>query len=213
MKIALLLLAGVSGSQTATPVDRVVSLLTKLSAQVQAEGVAEAASYDKYACFCKEQADDKVYVIAKSDKKIEVLDADIKDLDGQIVSLNDDVKKAKEDLEKEEKTQTEKQKARSEDQETYAKKRKSLEEAVDAVSNALETMRSSRDDVEGQISLLMKKLPPQSPALALIGATGGKRYSQPKGEAKSYQYASKEVIATLTSLSTTFKKELAELDK
>jgi len=208
----VLLLAGTSG--VSTPVDKVISLLTKLSAQVQAEGVAEAASYDKYACFCKEQADDKVYVIAKSDKKIEVLDADIKDLDGQIVSLNDDVKKAKEDLEKEEKTQTEKQKARSEDQETYAKKRKSLEEAVDAVSNALETMRSSRDDVEGQISLLMKKLPPQSPALALIaGATGGKRYSQPKGEAKSYQYASKEVIATLTSLSTTFKKELAELDK
>merc|ERR1719199_1105389 len=91
----LLLLAGVCGRQVGTPVDKVISLLTKLSNQVQAEGVAEAASYDKYACFCKDQADDKVYVIAKSDKKIKELDAEITALTGEITELDDAVTKSK----------------------------------------------------------------------------------------------------------------------
>jgi uncharacterized coiled-coil DUF342 family protein len=208
----LLLLAGASSYQVATPVDRVISLLTKLSAQVQAEGAAEAASYDKYACFCKDKADNKVYVIAKSDKKIKSLEADITALEGEITSLDSDVTEAKGTVEKEEGTQKTEREGRNTDQETYAGKRKSLVEAVEAVQGALEAMRNSRDDVSKQMSLVVKKLPPQSPALALItAATAGKRSGKP-GEATKYQYASKEVIATLTSLTMTFKKELAELD-
>jgi len=208
----LLLLAGASSYQVATPVDRVISLLTKLSAEVQAEGVAEAASYDKYACFCKEKADNKVYVIAKSDKKIKSLEADITALEGEITSLDSDVAEAKKSVDKEEGTQESEQKVRDKDKKTFEEKRKSLVEAVEAVTGALEAMRNSRDDVQKQLSLVVKKLPSQSPALALIGgATGGKRYGKP-GEATQYQYASKEVIATLTSLTATFKKELSELD-
>jgi len=208
----LLLLAGASGYQVATPVDKVISLLTKLSAQVQSEGVAEAASYDKYACFCKDQADDKVYVIAKSDKRIKELDADITALTGEITSLDDDVKKAKEDVKGEEKTQKDNQEARNKGQATYDEKRKSLAEAVEAVESALETMRNSRDDVQNEVASLLQKLP-QGPQLALIAdATAGKRYGKP-GDAAAYQYASKDVIATLTSLTATFKKELQDLDK
>jgi len=183
-----------------------------LSNQVQAEGVHEAASYDKFACFCKDRADDKVYVIAKSDKKIKELEADITDLTGQITSLDDDVTTNKKEVEKEEKSQATNKEARETDAGKYGEKRKSLEEAVQAVEDALETMRNSRDDVQKEVSSLLQRLP-QSVGLALIaGAQNAKRYQQPTGKATSYQYASKEVIATLTSLTTTFKKELADLD-
>merc|ERR1719440_35227 len=210
----LLLLAGANGCQAATPVDKVITLLTKLSKQVQEEGVAEAASYDKYACFCKDQADSKTYVIAKSDKKIEELEAAIEALQGEITALDEAVTEAQGKVEEEEKTQEEKKKARGKEQEEYAKERKSLVEAVHAVERALESMRNSRDDVDKTVSSLLQKLPANSPALALIaGATAGKRFGQPKGEAKAYQYRSKEVIATLVSLTATFKKELQELDE
>merc|ERR1719281_2099257 len=74
-----------------TPVEKVVSLLTKLSDQVTEEGKTEAAQYDKYACFCKEQADDKLYAIEKSKEKIDVLAAKIEKLGSEIDSHSLDI--------------------------------------------------------------------------------------------------------------------------
>ena len=44
-----------------------MELLTKLNAQVTGEGKQEAKSYVKFACFCMEQTDDKLYNIWKSE--------------------------------------------------------------------------------------------------------------------------------------------------
>jgi cell fate (sporulation/competence/biofilm development) regulator YmcA (YheA/YmcA/DUF963 family) len=55
-----------------------------LSAKVTAEGQKEAAAYDKYACFCKEQADEKLYAIEKSEAKIKDLKAEIEELETAI---------------------------------------------------------------------------------------------------------------------------------
>jgi len=205
--ITCLLLAGAHAHQVATPVDKVVSLLTKLSTQVQAEGVAEAASYDKYACFCKAQADDKTYTIVKSDEKIEGLQASLTALTAEMAQLDNDVSESKKDVTKEETTQTEKQQERAATQEKYAKNRKDLAEAVEAVDDALETLRNSKGDVEKQMASLLQKLPADSPAVALIAAATAK-----PGDAAGYKYASKDIIATLTSLLQTFKKELADAD-
>merc|ERR1719364_337427 len=71
-----------------TPMEKVIGLLKDLSAKVAAEGKKEAAAYDKYACFCKEQADEKLYNIEKSEAKIADLKAEIKELDGEIAVLN-----------------------------------------------------------------------------------------------------------------------------
>merc|ERR1719440_1573359 len=67
-----------------TPMEKVIGLLKDLSAKVAKEGKEEAAAYDKYACFCKEQADGKLYAIEKSQKKIKRLTAEIDELDSFI---------------------------------------------------------------------------------------------------------------------------------
>merc|ERR1719482_243290 len=60
MIFALLGVALCAGTQQrVNPVEKVTELLEKLQAEVEAEGKSEAAAYDKYACFCKEQADNK----------------------------------------------------------------------------------------------------------------------------------------------------------
>jgi DNA repair exonuclease SbcCD ATPase subunit len=99
MKLALLLafiapaasLRSASHKSQATPVEKVAQLLEKLSAQVAEEGKKEAAQYDKYACFCKEQADQKIYQIEKSEAKIETLTAEIEQLEAQIADLSADI--------------------------------------------------------------------------------------------------------------------------
>merc|ERR1719450_351197 len=89
-----------------TPVEKVIELLEKLKAETAAEGKDEAASYDKYACFCKEQADEKLYAITKSEELIKKQTAKIKMLAGEIDELNaaiSDLKKKKSKLEGEQK--------------------------------------------------------------------------------------------------------------
>merc|ERR1719148_337458 len=82
---------GVTQGAKVTPMEKVISLLKDLSAKVAAEGKKEAAAYDKYACFCKEQADEKLYSIEKSDAKLADLKAEIKELDTAIAELNSDI--------------------------------------------------------------------------------------------------------------------------
>merc|ERR1719352_1396343 len=88
---ALLCLLVVAQGAKVTPMEKVIGLLKDLSAKVTAEGKKEAAQYDKYACFCKEQADEKLYSIEKSDAKISDLKAEIKELTTAIADLNSDI--------------------------------------------------------------------------------------------------------------------------
>merc|ERR1719482_946203 len=56
-----------------SPVEKVVELLTKIQGEIEAEGQAEAASYDKYACFCKEQADEEAAAGLRAEENSEYL--------------------------------------------------------------------------------------------------------------------------------------------
>merc|ERR1711956_49694 len=80
-----------SSQHGVTAVEKVIQLLAKLSEQIAEEGAKEAAEYDKYACFCKEQADEKQYNIEKSDEKIAELEAAIEKLATEIADLNEDI--------------------------------------------------------------------------------------------------------------------------
>merc|ERR1719284_1603913 len=86
-----LCLAAVNESAKVTPMEKVIGLMKDLSAKVAEEGKKEAAQYDKFACFCKEQADEKLYAIEKSEAKIADLKAEIKELNGDIAELNTDI--------------------------------------------------------------------------------------------------------------------------
>jgi len=149
---ALLLLTG-AASHKVTPVEKVTELLTKLTTQIQQEGTAEAAQYDKFACFCKEQADQKVYAIGKSDDRIASLEANIEALTGEISSLDEEVSETKKSVATEKTEQDASQKTRAEEVELYTQERDELEEAIDAVDKAKEEMKRSKGEVK-ETSLL-----------------------------------------------------------
>merc|ERR1740138_1741324 len=88
--VALTLLGAVSAEKV-TPVESVINLLERLEKQTMDEGKAEAAGYDKFACFCKEQADEKLYSITKANQKIELLTAEVKSLTADITGLNKEI--------------------------------------------------------------------------------------------------------------------------
>jgi predicted nucleic acid-binding Zn-ribbon protein len=197
--------------------EKVITLLKDLSVKVEAEGKEEAAEYDKYACFCKEQASDKLYAIEKSDKQIADLKAEISALDAAIAELGKeitDLSKKITDLEDEIKTKTEK---REKEHEVYLGKAKDMEEAIEACEAAIEALRNSKAKVKeggGKVDLAQV-------AKKVVSAISEKPvFAQAKGvvallskieAAPVFEYQSNDIIATLESLSDTFKSMKKDL--
>jgi len=80
-----------------SPVEKVITLLGDLRTQVQTEGAAEAATYDEFACFCRDTTDEKVTSINTKDDEVEQHVADVTqlsatrgELQAQIAELNTD---------------------------------------------------------------------------------------------------------------------------
>lgn len=213
--LLLLLLVAAQGAETrvkVTPVEKVITLLNKIRAEIMEEGKAEAVGYDKFACFCKEQADQKLYAISKSEEKIALLDSKIKKLDSEINELNAeivDTKKKKADLEKEQKEEAGK---RAKAHEEYAGNEQDMAKAIDAIERAIEALKTSKDGMTDA------KL-----AMASVSQRASRRNSAVEDTVRmvtslleqapaAYEYQSNDIIATLQGLLKTFKADKYDLD-
>jgi len=198
--IIFCLAVATQGSQV-TPMEKVITLLKDLSAKVAKEGAKEAAQYDKFACFCKEQADEKLYSIEKSRAKIADLKAEITALDTAIAQLNSEIaglSKKISSLETEIKEKTEK---RDKEHAAYDVKAKDMNEAIDACGAAIDALRDSKKDLKGAKTDLLQAVSKQ-PALAQVYAKA----------APKFEYQSNDIIATLDDLLATFKSMKKDLD-
>merc|ERR1719230_763483 len=200
--------------QKVTPVEKVISLLEKLKEETAAEGKDEAASYDKYACFCKEQADNKLYAITKSQELIKAQTAKIKMLAGEIDELNSDIsklKKKKAKLEAEQKAAAE---VRAKEHEAYLVEEKDLADAIDACKRAIEALKESKEQMTDAKLNLAQALsrPVADPRARLTPAQLKMVYAfldvaAAPGKSAAYTYQSNDIIATLEGLLKTFKKD------
>jgi len=144
MKAMLFLIAlGVSQSAQVkiTPVQSVINLLEKLEKQTMEEGKAEAAGYDKFACFCKEQADEKLYSITKANEKISMLTALIKTLTGDLTILSKDISDLNTEIDGLKTTCENEQKARDKAFNAYAVTRDDLAGAISGCNAAIEMLK------------------------------------------------------------------------
>jgi predicted nucleic acid-binding Zn-ribbon protein len=205
--LASVLLLAVSAATVrtrVTPVEKVIELLKGLEKEIAEEGKAEAAAYDKYACFCKEQADEKLYQIEKSTKKIEALEAKIAELDADIAELNGEITTIGEkiaDLEAEIKEAVE---IREKEHAAYVVEEANVSAAIAAVDGAIEAMQAAKGDMEGNTNL--------EAALVQVRIATGVSLMEP-GENFDYTYHSNDIIATLESLRKQFIERKNKIDK
>merc|ERR550514_1402790 len=135
---------GARSEQKISPVQSVVNLLEKLQKQTMEEGKQEAAAYDKFACFCKEQADEKLYSITKANEKISLLTAEIKTLTGEITGLNKEISTLNTEIDDLKKTCEDEQKARDKTFNAYAIKRDDLAGAISGCGAAIEMLKGGQ---------------------------------------------------------------------
>eukprot|EP00403_Amphidinium_massartii_P032916 CAMPEP_0178439640 /NCGR_PEP_ID=MMETSP0689_2-20121128/36271_1 /TAXON_ID=160604 /ORGANISM="Amphidinium massartii, Strain CS-259" /LENGTH=717 /DNA_ID=CAMNT_0020062197 /DNA_START=29 /DNA_END=2182 /DNA_ORIENTATION=- len=215
---------------TVTPVEKVISLLEKLSAQVAEEGKKEAAEYDKFACFCKENADGKLYAITKSQEKIDELTAEIASLDAEITQLNSDIQKLGEemvDLANQIGNATE---TRNGEHSEYLVDEDDMKTAIAQLEGAIEALKSSKGSMIGNVKLdgslvqlrglaknvlqFVSKLPKSAAVEKQVATLSALvQSSATPGVSASYEYHSNSIIETLEGLLFQFKANLKDLDE
>mmetsp|Transcript_71409 Transcript_71409/g.165133 ORF Transcript_71409/g.165133 Transcript_71409/m.165133 type:complete len:911 (+) Transcript_71409:67-2799(+) len=186
-----------------TPVDKVIELLTKLRTQVEADGKKEAAQYDKYACFCKEQADEKLYAIEKSTKLISDLEAEITALAADIAALGTSIGEKETRIFDLEDQISAAASARDTEHKAYLDKEADIKAAISAVERAIAALKDSKGMLSGKVALEADS--PTGGALMQVVSVLQKHMRQP-GEAYEYVYHSNDIIATLEGLLATFKE-------
>jgi len=207
----------------ATPHGKVVELLKDLIKKVEEEGKRDAAAYDKYACFCKEQADQKLYQNDTSTKKVEGLSAEIGELDADIAALAGEISELSGTIAAREAKIAERTEAREAEHQRHLEKSADIVSAIDACSRAIEALKESKSAMEGKaelealaqvrqaasrVSAFVSLTALQASSLDTLAEKGG----QP-GQAYTSSYHSNEIIETLEGLKDAFIDQKNSQDK
>merc|ERR1719181_2310555 len=202
-------------------VNKVASMLEDLQLQVLAEGEAEAATYNKFACFCKTTQKEKSDAIKTGKDDKASLSADIKklskerdDLDTKISALKDDIKKAEDAMKK----ATEKSDAALK---VYTTNDADLKAALYALTEAIKVLKSSKTPSLVQLQTIGKTVQRaalMADALGLggVGVQKAATFFLQQGdvpvEMEDYKFHSSGIIDTLEKLLNDFRKTKADVD-
>merc|ERR1719421_2474217 len=75
-----------------TPMEKVITLLEELKAQVEEEGAAEAATYKELACFCEDNQVTKADEIATNEQNIDRMESELVELKATLDELDASIK-------------------------------------------------------------------------------------------------------------------------
>merc|ERR1719272_2041650 len=206
--------AGADHSKMAA-VDKVVSMLEDLQLQVLAEGEAEAATYNKFACFCKTTQKDKSGAIKTGKDDKTSLTADIKklskqrdDLDTKISKLVAEIKKAEGEMKK----ATGKSNAENA---VFKTNDADMKAALSALTEAIKVLKSSKSPSLLELQAIGKTVQ-QAALLADALGLGGAKVQKAAAfflqqgdvpvEMEDYKFHSGGIIDTLEKLLGDFRK-------
>jgi hypothetical protein len=206
-----------------TPVEKVITMVEELQAKVSAEGKAEAATYDKFACFCKSKTDEKVKAIAEEEQTVKDLQAEITSLsadrdtlDQNIQDLTTEIAQYEEDI----KTST---KVREEEKATFEAALLDVTKSVTQLEKAVETLKASAL-LQGKSSTsalahaqgIMKTAVNMADAMGMVEDNSGlfAFMQQPVMDVPvaDYEFHAGDIIGTVEKLLKGFRDKKVELE-
>lgn len=200
-----------------TPVDRVVSLLRDLSSKIAAEGKIEAAQYDKYACFCKEQIENKQTAVERAQAKISHFKAQIGELETARVRFVNQQKQLNEKIAELVRNIGDITDKHSIQHNEYVHTAKDMSEAIGMCDEAVAVIKSSQKQMLGSkvdlvhvTSRLVRAMKGQPLLTQAPGAMAFFSKVTPKIE---IAYQPNDIIATVQDLKANFVSMKKSLDE
>jgi len=192
-------------------VDKAVDLLEALHEQVLEEGEAEAKTYNKFACFCKDTTKEKLEEIQKNEDTKADLYADIGALESKREGLDGAIADAEQAIKDAEQAMKELTEERAKTKKQYDMDAADLKAALDALEGALATLKASKTPSLAQLSSVRQTVRDAAmlaDALGL-GSVGAKKsitmFLQQEPDAapanevqmEDYKFHSNDIIKTL----------------
>jgi len=141
--LALLGTAAASKQQV-TPVEKVISLLTGMADKLKEESSAEAATYDTFACYCKDTTAAKSESIKSGQDSIDLLSAEIASKTAEKADKTSELGENKAKLEKLQQFLKETEVRCAKEKAEYQAKDADLVKAISSLDSAMEAMESSK---------------------------------------------------------------------
>lgn len=199
-------------------VNKVITMLEDLTTQVMKEGEEEAASYNKFACFCKDTSAEKTESISKGEDDKNRLETSIEDKNSHRDTVEDDIKELEENIEDEEAAMKEATKERQETNAVYLKNEADLSAALEGLEGAIQVLKSSRPALV-QVSEARKTLRGIVELADAMGMGSNKQavtaflQQDPSVPMENYKFKSGGIIETLEELQNDFRKTKNDVDE
>jgi len=215
--------AVVARQKKTAAVQKVVKMLEGVQAKVLAEGEAEAKTYDKFACLCKDTTKEKVEAIQRGEDDAAALSAAIEELASQRDGHDTKIQESQDAIAALEKARAEADAARAGTKKEYDANAADLQAALEALTGALKTLKVSKTapsfaQLSG-VSATLRAAVGLADALGLSGAEAAGRavalLQQPANEVQmqDYDFHSDGIVATLEKLQEDFRKTKVDVDK
>lgn len=127
-----------------TPVGKVVKLLQDLKSEVTAEGIAEASTYDDFACFCRSTTSSKSTAIKNGRDTINTKASTIESKTATKKEKVEELRKRQKKLEEETAELAEVEATYAKDKASYDAKAADLSKAISSLVNAIQSMTQSK---------------------------------------------------------------------
>jgi uncharacterized coiled-coil DUF342 family protein len=203
-------------------VNKVVTMMKDLQKQVLKEGEEEAASYNKFACFCKDTIAEKQESISKGTDDKADQQSKIEDLSNHRDDLDDDIKHTEEDIEDIAEAMEKSTAERKETNGVYETNAQDLRGALTSLDGAIEVLKQSKSPALAQLNAISKTVRTAAglaDALGLMSASSLQKsvgfflQQDPSVPMENYKFHSDGVIGTLETLKGDFRKTLNQIDE
>jgi len=219
MQVALVfVLLGAAFASDVSPVEKVVTMLEDLQTQVVVEGKAEAKTYDKFACFCKDMTAEKTDAISAGTDKSADLSALIEQLTNDRSTADDDINDLNKKIDDLDKSMKENKEKRAAEKATYDALFAELTKGITDLTNAVNTLKSSRPASLMSLKSVIKTIrqaafmgdamghnPKNQQALASL------LQQDPEVPMEDFTFHSEEIISMIEGLQSDFKTKLSEV--
>jgi len=200
-------------------VNKVVSMIESLRTQVMQEGEAEAGTYNKFSCFCKDTSTEKSAAITKGQDAQTSLTATIGQLSSRRIELDASVKKLLGEIKDAEDEMKTAEAARAKTLEEYRKNEVDLAGAIEALHGAIDALKASK---MAPTLAQLRAVTESAKGAALLAEAlglGAKRkgltlllQDAPEVQTENYSFKSDSILSTLEGLLTDFKAEKIKID-
>jgi len=214
----IFVLLGAAFASDVSPVEKVVTMLEDLQTQVVVEGKAEAKTYDKFACFCKDMTAEKTDAISAGTDKSSDLSALIEQLTNDRSTADDDIADLNKKIDSLDKSMKENKEKRAGEKATFDALHAELTKGITDLTNAVNTLKSSRPASLLSLKSVIKTV---RQAAFMSDAMGHNPKNQqaltallqqtPEVPMEDFTFHSEEIISMIEGLQSDFKTKLSEV--